>query len=159
MAANFINWLVANDVLVATGFANPAWDDAAKSAIEGFFPGCDVHVVDAREIWSWGGGVHCVTNGVPVPLPESSGSLMLIVYALGSRTLVSASEHLPADTCQRLTNQDSTCHIACSRRAGRRRVRSRRGRLITGTSSCWPSRNGKLLRRTMNAAPARGRIA
>ncbi len=65
MAANYVNWLVANDVVVVTGFDHPAWDDASKAAIEGFFPTRDVIVVDAREIWSWGGGVHCVTNDQP----------------------------------------------------------------------------------------------
>lgn len=69
MAANYMNWLVADDVVVVSGFAVPQWDNAAKSTIEGFFPGRDVVVVDTRELWYWGGGVHCVTNDQPSPTP------------------------------------------------------------------------------------------
>ncbi len=65
MPAIYVNWLVANDAVIATGFAHPEWDAAAKAAIEGFFPGRDVHVVDTRELWFSGGGVHCVTNDQP----------------------------------------------------------------------------------------------
>jgi agmatine deiminase len=66
MEANYVNWLVGNGVVVVTGFDHPEWDTAAKAQIETFFPGRDVVVVDAREIWSWGGGVHCVTNDQPL---------------------------------------------------------------------------------------------
>jgi len=65
MAANYMNWLVANGVVVMCGFDAPAWDNAAKVTIEGYFPERDVFVVDTRELWYWGGGVHCVTNDQP----------------------------------------------------------------------------------------------
>lgn len=83
MAANYINWYVANDVVIVSGFGNAAWDAAAKLAIEGFFPGRAVHVVDTREIWYWGGGAHCVTNDRPAasaasaPVPALGGWGML----------------------------------------------------------------------------------
>ncbi len=65
MEANYANWLVANGVVIMTGFGEADWDNAAKAAVEGFFPGRDVIVVEALELWYWGGGVHCVTNDQP----------------------------------------------------------------------------------------------
>lgn len=69
MAAIYINWLVANGVVIMNGFGVPAWDNAAKTTVEGFFPGRDVFVVETLELWYWGGGVHCVTNDQPAVLP------------------------------------------------------------------------------------------
>jgi len=65
MAANYTNWLVANGVVVVNGFAHTQWDAAAKAEVEGFFPDHDVVVLDTRELWYNGGGVHCVTNDQP----------------------------------------------------------------------------------------------
>ncbi len=65
MDAVYINWLVANGVVVVNGFGHANWDAAAKAEIETFFPAHDVIVTDTREIWYWGGGVHCVTNDQP----------------------------------------------------------------------------------------------
>ncbi len=39
--------------------------EEAAATIEGFFPGRDVHMIDTRELWYSGGGVHCVTNDQP----------------------------------------------------------------------------------------------
>lgn len=67
MSAIYVNWLVANDVVVMPGFAHPTWDAAAKLAVESYFPDRQVHVVDTRELWYSGGSVHCVTNDQPEP--------------------------------------------------------------------------------------------
>jgi agmatine deiminase len=83
MDANYINWLVVDGAVITTGFGNSAWDDAAKAEIEAFFPDREVHVVETLEIWYWGGGVHCVTNDVPIPVPEPSRWLMLFAGVLG----------------------------------------------------------------------------
>lgn len=66
MSANYLNWYVANDVVVVSGFNNTQWDNAARQAVQGYFPGRSVQVVDTREMWYWGGGVHCVTNDQPL---------------------------------------------------------------------------------------------
>ena len=66
MAAVYVNWLVANDVVIMPGFGQPAWDAAAKASVESYFPGRDVHVIDTRELWFFGGSVHCVTNDQPM---------------------------------------------------------------------------------------------
>ncbi len=65
MEALYVNWLVANGVVIATGFGNPNWDAAAQKTIQGFFPNRDVHMITTPTIWYYGGGVHCVTNDQP----------------------------------------------------------------------------------------------
>ena len=62
LPAIYVNWLVANGVVVTTGFGVPEWDNTAKATIEGFFPDHDVFVVETLDVWAAGGGVHCVTN-------------------------------------------------------------------------------------------------
>ena len=65
MEANYVNWLVGNGVVIASGFGIPEWDSAAKASIEGYFPDRDVHMITAPTIWYYGGGVHCITNDQP----------------------------------------------------------------------------------------------
>jgi len=65
LEAVYVNWLVANGVVIVSGFGNPKWDASAKKAIEGFFPNRDVHMITTPTIWYYGGGVHCVTNDQP----------------------------------------------------------------------------------------------
>jgi agmatine deiminase len=65
MSAVYVNWLVLDEVVVATGFGEPAWDLDARAFIEGVFPGREVLMVETRDLWYFGGGVHCVTNDQP----------------------------------------------------------------------------------------------
>jgi agmatine deiminase len=65
MPAIYVNWLVANGVVVMTGFGEPEWDDTAKATVEIYFPGRDVVVIETLDLWYSGGGVHCVTNDQP----------------------------------------------------------------------------------------------
>lgn len=65
MPAIYVNWLVANGVVVMTGFGEPEWDNAAKAVVETYFPGRDVVVIETLDLWYSGGGVHCVTNDQP----------------------------------------------------------------------------------------------
>jgi len=65
LPTNYMNWLVANGVVIVPGFGVPAWDSAAKATIEDIFPGHDVVVVEILDIWDQWGGVHCVTNDQP----------------------------------------------------------------------------------------------
>ncbi len=62
---NYTNWLVGNGFVLAVGFGNEAADAAAKSRIESYFPGRDVHMVEMLSSWAAGGGVHCHTNDQP----------------------------------------------------------------------------------------------
>ena len=64
---DYANWLVANGVVVMTGFNVTEWDNAAKQTVQGWFPDRDVIVVETLQLWKEGGGVHCVTNDQPDP--------------------------------------------------------------------------------------------
>ncbi len=62
---NYTNWLVGNGFVLVVGFDNPGTDSRAKTRIESYFPGRDVHVVEMLSSWASGGGVHCHTNDQP----------------------------------------------------------------------------------------------
>ena len=62
---NYMNWIVGNGFVIAVGFDNPATDAAAKSRIESYFPGRDVHIIEMLRSWASGGGAHCHTNDQP----------------------------------------------------------------------------------------------
>ena len=65
LPAIYMNWLVGNGFVAAQGFGNIEWDNSAKAVIEGLFPGREVHMIVANELWYNGGGIHCVTNDQP----------------------------------------------------------------------------------------------
>ena len=64
---NYMNWLVGNGFVIATGFGHDRADAAAGARLETYFPGRDVHVIEMLESWAAGGGVHCHTNDQPAP--------------------------------------------------------------------------------------------
>jgi agmatine deiminase len=70
---NYMNWLVGNGFVIAVGFGVPDLDAAAKSRIEGYFPGRDVHVIEMLSSWAAGGGVHCHTNDQPAVSTINAG--------------------------------------------------------------------------------------
>ena len=68
---NYVNWIVGNGFVILVGFSNPQTDRAAKSRVETYFPGRDIHVVEMLSSWASGGGAHCHTNDQPVmPNPQ-----------------------------------------------------------------------------------------
>ena len=62
---NYMNWIVGNGFVIAVGFDNLETDAAAKSRIESYFPGRDVHIIEMLRSWASGGGAHCHTNDQP----------------------------------------------------------------------------------------------
>ena len=64
---NYLNWLVGNGFVIATGFGDPDADAAAQAQLEDWFPGRTVYVIEMLESWYNGGGVHCHTNDMPLP--------------------------------------------------------------------------------------------
>ncbi len=118
MPAIYVNWLVANGVVVVPGFGVPEWDDAAKTAIESFFPDRVVIISEALELWYWGGGIHCVTNDQPSgsttgitegtpPTPPSAFTLERISpNPFGGSTQISF--HLPQAAYVSLAIHDSS---------------------------------------------------
>jgi len=62
---SYVNHYVANTVVVACGFDDPR-DDEARAVLEEVYPGRRVVSVDARDIFAFGGGVHCITQQQPI---------------------------------------------------------------------------------------------
>ncbi|MFC7531911.1 agmatine/peptidylarginine deiminase [Actinoplanes sp. GCM10030250] len=62
---SYVNHYVANGVVVLCGFDDPRDDDAAR-VLAGAYPGRHVVTVDARDIFRFGGGIHCITQQQPL---------------------------------------------------------------------------------------------
>ncbi|MEM7292407.1 MAG: agmatine deiminase family protein [Pseudomonadota bacterium] len=62
---DYMNWIVGNGFVIAVGFGNPQYDQAAQKRIESYFPGRDVYVIEMLDSWISGGGAHCHTNDQP----------------------------------------------------------------------------------------------
>lgn len=61
---SYINHYVANGVVVLCAFDDPRDEDAARILAEAY-PGRVVEQVDARDIFRFGGGIHCITQQQP----------------------------------------------------------------------------------------------
>jgi len=61
---SYVNHYVGNGVVVGCAFDDPRDDEAAAVLAEAY-PGRDVVLVDARDIFRFGGGVHCITQQQP----------------------------------------------------------------------------------------------
>ncbi len=65
MAASYINFYIANGVVVVPTFDDPVHDKAALQKIQEMFPERKVTGVPGREILLGGGNVHCITQQQP----------------------------------------------------------------------------------------------
>ena len=63
---SYVNHHVVNGGVVACIFDDPS-DDEALDVLRAVYPGREVVGVDAREIFTRGGGVHCITQQQPAP--------------------------------------------------------------------------------------------
>lgn len=63
---SYINHYVANNVVVLCSFDDPN-DAVAAGILERAYPGRTVELVDARDIFAFGGGIHCITQQQPAP--------------------------------------------------------------------------------------------
>ncbi|CAI3792108.1 agmatine deiminase family protein [Pseudarthrobacter sp. MM222] len=61
---SYINHYVANNVVVLCSFDDPN-DAVAAGILERAYPGRTVELVDARDIFAFGGGIHCITQQQP----------------------------------------------------------------------------------------------
>lgn len=61
---SYINHYVCNGGVILCAFDDPA-DQVAKEILERAYPGRKVVLVDAREIFARGGGIHCITQQQP----------------------------------------------------------------------------------------------
>ena len=62
---SYINHYVGNDCVILCGFNDPN-DEVAVKIMQEAYPGRTVELVDAREIFACGGGIHCITQQQPV---------------------------------------------------------------------------------------------
>ena len=61
---SYINHYVCNSAVILCAFDDPG-DQVAKELMEKAYPGRKVVLVDAREIFARGGGIHCITQQQP----------------------------------------------------------------------------------------------
>lgn len=61
---SYINHYICNGAVILCAFADPG-DERAKSILEKAYPGREIVLVDAREIFHRGGGIHCITQQQP----------------------------------------------------------------------------------------------
>ncbi|GAA3389172.1 agmatine deiminase family protein [Cryptosporangium minutisporangium] len=65
---SYVNHYVANGVVVLCAFDDPR-DAQAAAVLAEAYPGREVVLVDARDVFRFGGGVHCITQQQPRTVP------------------------------------------------------------------------------------------
>ncbi len=63
---SYINHYVVNGGVILCAFDDPG-DQRAAEILRGVYPGREVVLVDARQIFGRGGGIHCITQQQPRP--------------------------------------------------------------------------------------------
>lgn len=61
---SYINHYVCNDAVILCAFDDPN-DQVAKEILENVYPNREIVLVDARELFARGGGIHCITQQQP----------------------------------------------------------------------------------------------
>ena len=61
---SYINHYIVNGAVILCSFDDPN-DQVAKKILEKVYPGREIVLVDAREIFARGGGIHCITQQQP----------------------------------------------------------------------------------------------
>ena len=61
---SYINHYVCNGAIICPSFDDPR-DWAAGERLEDAYPGRDIRMLDARELFAMGGGIHCITQQQP----------------------------------------------------------------------------------------------
>lgn len=61
---SYINHYIVNGAVILCAF-NDENDAVAKKVLEGAYPGRKIVLVDARELFARGGGIHCITQQQP----------------------------------------------------------------------------------------------
>jgi len=62
---SYVNHLVVNGGVIGCGFADSQTDARAAEILADAYPGRAVRMVDSREIFARGGGIHCITQQQP----------------------------------------------------------------------------------------------
>jgi agmatine deiminase len=66
---SYINHYVANNVVILCAFDDPN-DAVAAEILADAYPGRTIELVDARDIFAFGGGIHCITQQQPATGPD-----------------------------------------------------------------------------------------
>ena len=61
---SYINHYIVNGAVILCAFDDEN-DEVAKRILEGAYPGREIVLVDARELFARGGGIHCITQQQP----------------------------------------------------------------------------------------------
>lgn len=62
---SYINHLVCNDAVILCAFGDEVADERARGILAASYPGRTVELADARDIFAFGGGIHCITQQQP----------------------------------------------------------------------------------------------
>jgi agmatine deiminase len=65
-AACYVNAYVANGAVIGARFGDPERDEAAQKVLAEAFPGRDIIMLQIDAIANGGGGVHCLTQPMPI---------------------------------------------------------------------------------------------
>jgi agmatine deiminase len=61
---SYINHYVVNGAVILCGFDDPN-DSRAADSLKSVYPDREIVLVDARELFARGGGIHCITQQQP----------------------------------------------------------------------------------------------
>lgn len=61
---SYINHYVVNGAVILCGFDDPN-DQRAVATLQSVYPDREIVLVDARELFARGGGIHCITQQQP----------------------------------------------------------------------------------------------
>ncbi len=71
---SYVNYYVGNAVVLVPHYADPM-DEVALGLVQSLYPNREAVGIDCRDMFQWGGMVHCVTQQQPLGAPFSSQSL------------------------------------------------------------------------------------
>ncbi|WP_249375156.1 agmatine/peptidylarginine deiminase [Streptomyces sp. I05A-00742] len=84
----YVNYYVANGVVVVPRFGDRRADERAVSVLRDLYPGREVRAVEIHDLAEGGGGIHCATQQQPAtPAVPGDGLLATAGAALRHRTL------------------------------------------------------------------------
>lgn len=86
---SYVNYYVANEVVLVPTYADPN-DAVAIAIVQGLFADKEVVGIDCRNMFSWGGMVHCVTQ--QQPLATTPCSLIAAIDQSGTLTACKGTE-------------------------------------------------------------------
>lgn len=67
---SYVNHYVGNGFVALCGFDDEN-DEAARAVLAASYPGREVVLVDARDVFAFGGGIHCITQQEIAPVPST----------------------------------------------------------------------------------------